>query len=160
MIRVVQAKAKLAPEGNELLAYADGACSGNPGPAGLGALIVWDKHVREISEYLGQGTNNIAELTATLRVLEASAELQRPVHLFTDSSYAIGLLGKGWNAKANQALVASLREAARAVPRLTLTHVRGHAGEHFNERADELARHAVRMRASLGWSAENMMHDV
>src|SRR5262249_34864377 len=53
-----------------LIVYADGACSGNPGPAGLGVVIVDRGERTELSEFLGQGTNNIAELTAILRALE------------------------------------------------------------------------------------------
>ncbi|MDB4976096.1 MAG: Ribonuclease, partial [Myxococcaceae bacterium] len=54
-----------------LVAYTDGACSGNPGPAGLGAVLLERGARRELSEYLGIGTNNVAELTAILRALEA-----------------------------------------------------------------------------------------
>jgi ribonuclease HI len=122
--------------------YADGACSGNPGPCGIGVVLLDGASRREISEYLGQGTNNIAELTALLRGLE-NAPRDRTIVLCSDSAYALGLLGKGWKAKANQELVAELRAVARGFRDLRLVKVEGHSGVAENERADALARDAV-----------------
>ena len=138
-------------EGDEIVVYADGACSGNPGPAGLGVVMLQREGRRELSEYLGNGTNNIAELTAILRALEAVEDASRPVRIYTDSSYAIGLLTKGWKAKANIDLVARVRAALSRLDDVTLHHVRGHAGVPLNERADTLAVEAVERRASSGW---------
>jgi ribonuclease HI len=129
---------------DSIIAYADGACSGNPGPAGLGVVVVDGPSRTEISEHLGQGTNNIAELTAIDRVLDAVADGGRPLVIHTDSSYAIGVLSKGWKAKANVALIERVRERLAKRPATRLVHVRGHAGIELNERADELAREAVR----------------
>jgi ribonuclease HI len=78
-----------------IIAYADGACSGNPGPAGLGIVVVDGSTKTEISEHLGQATNNIAELTAIERVLDAVTDKVRPLVIHTDSAYAIGVLSKG-----------------------------------------------------------------
>src|SRR5690606_17377311 len=100
-----------APAEGESLAYADGACSGNPGPAGLGVVLIEGDARRELSEYLGRATNNVAELMAILRVAEAVTDKDRPLHIYTDSSYAIGVLTKGWKAKANVELVAQVRLA-------------------------------------------------
>jgi ribonuclease HI len=130
-----------------VVAYADGACSGNPGPAGAGVVILDGPSRLEISEYLGQGTNNIAELTAILRALEA-IEPARAMVIHTDSQYSIGVLQKGWKAKANQALVANVKKALSTRPNWRLAYVPGHAGVPLNERADELAREAVSRRAS------------
>lgn len=129
--------------------YADGACSGNPGPAGLGIVLVApDGETRlEGYEYLGSATNNIAELTAILRATEIVPE-GAPFVLHTDSQYSIGVLTKGWKAKANQELVASVKEALAARRGWSLVYVPGHAGVPLNERADELAREAVQRRAS------------
>jgi ribonuclease HI len=129
---------------DSIIAYADGACSGNPGPAGLGVVVVDGPSRTEISEHLGQGTNNIAELTAIDRVLDAVADGGRPLVIHTDSAYAIGVLSKGWKAKANIALIERVRERLAKRPATRLVHVRGHAGIELNERADELAREAVR----------------
>lgn len=139
------------PEGNELLVYADGACSGNPGPAGVGVVACWDDQRRELSEYIGDATNNIAELTAVLRAAELAHELGRPLRLYTDSKYSIGVLTQGWKAKANKELVAEVREALARHGDARLFHVRGHEGVTLNEHADELAVRAVRDRKSTGW---------
>jgi len=140
-----------APADDEILAYADGACSGNPGPAGVGIVVRFADEERELSEYIGEATNNIAELTAILRAVELASELGRPLRLYTDSQYSIGVLTKGWKAKANQELVASVRDAIAKHRDTQLFHVRGHQGVRLNERADELAVLAVRDRASTGW---------
>lgn len=139
------------PEGDELLVFADGACSGNPGPAGLGVVALFEDQRRELSEYLGQGTNNIAELTAILRATELANQLGRPLRLYTDSQYSIGVLTEGWKVRANKELVAKVKEALDAHPDAKLFHVRGHQGVTLNEHADELAVRAVQTRESTGW---------
>jgi ribonuclease HI len=137
----------------KLVAYTDGACSGNPGPAGLGVVLTEDGNRRELSEYLGVGTNNVAELTAILRALEGVGRSAEPMLVHTDSQYAIGVLTKGWKAKANTQLIADIKERMRNFPKLTLVYVKGHAGIPLNERADELARAAVTARGTSGWVA-------
>ena len=141
--------------------WTDGACSGNPGPMGIGVVVLADGARKELGEYLGVGTNNIAELTAIERGLDLVAELPPPaapaggaaarmrrVRIYTDSGYAIGLLGKGWKAKANQELVARLRKRVDAVPNLEWIKVPGHAGVPENERCDQLARDAIQRALS------------
>ncbi len=125
-----------------VVAYADGACSGNPGPAGFGIVVLDGKKRIEISEYLGQGTNNIAELSAVLRALAEVPDKGRPLVIWTDSQYSIGILQKGWKAKANVELVEQLKQALRARP-ADIRYVPGHSGIALNERADELAREAI-----------------
>jgi ribonuclease HI len=125
-----------------IIAYADGACSGNPGPAGLGVVIIDGPKRVELSEYLGEKTNNIAELTAVLRAL-GEVEPDRAMMIYTDSQYTIGVVQKGWKAKANQELVAELRRALAAHRSARLAYVPGHSGVLLNERADALAREAV-----------------
>ena len=139
------------PKGNEILVYADGACSGNPGPAGVGVVALWDDERHELSEYIGEATNNIAELTAVLRAVELASELGRPARIYTDSQYSIGVLTRGWKAKANQELVARVRDALSTHSDAKLFHVRGHEGVELNEHADQLAVRAVRDRRSTGW---------
>jgi ribonuclease HI len=125
--------------------WTDGACTGNPGPAGLGVVIINGTEREEISEYLGEGTNNIAELTAILRGLEhvKVADRARPVLVYSDSAYSIGLLSQAWKAKKNVELVAELRALCREFADLRFVKVAGHAGIPLNERTDELAREAV-----------------
>jgi ribonuclease HI len=139
------------PVGDQVLVYADGACSGNPGPAGLGVVMRWGDAQWELSEYLGEGTNNIAELTAIQRAAQKVPDPSRPVLILTDSRYSIGVLTQGWKAKANRELVAETKEALGALERVELAHVPGHAGVLLNERADELARLAIETRSSPGW---------
>ena len=134
-----------------VLAYADGACSGNPGPAGLGVVLITETSRHELSEFLGHGTNNIAELTAIQRAAEAVVDPSVPVQIMTDSSYAIGVLSKGWKAKANQALIVDVKKALARLSRWELGYVPGHAGVPLNERADALAVAAVRDRRNAGW---------
>jgi len=126
--------------------WTDGACTGNPGPAGLGAVIIEDGKQRELSEYLGEATNNIAELMAIYRGLEEVADRKRPVFVYSDSAYSIGLLTQNWKAKANTELVTKLRALTKQFPSLKFVKVAAHSGIPLNERVDELARNAVTRR--------------
>ncbi len=132
------------PEGAVVI-YTDGSCIGNPGPMGLGVVISDGGDRKELKEYLGEGTNNVAELVAIERALEAVGPDQRhrAVYLHSDSGYAIGLLSRGWKAKANAELVARIRSLTAEFPNLHFVKVRGHAGVPDNERCDELAREAI-----------------
>lgn len=119
--------------------YTDGACSGNPGPCGYGLLIRQGSTYREVSEYLGVGTNNIAELTAIGVALAMIEDKSAPLRIYTDSTYAIGVLTKNWKAKANTALIMGIRAQISEFEDLALIKVKGHAGHPLNERADMLA---------------------
>ena len=130
------------------IAYTDGACSGNPGPAGSGVVLVAPGgKMREGHEYLGEATNNVAELTGILRALEWIPGDARAIVVHTDSQYAIGVLQKGWKAKVNQELVARTKRLVQERGAL-LVYVPGHQGVPLNERADELARDAIRTRST------------
>ena len=131
-----------------IIVYTDGAASPNPGPCGIGVVILDGGERREISEYLGDGTNNIAELTAVLRGLESidAAQRSRPVLLHTDSEYSIGVLSLGWKAKKNVELIGELRQLMNHFPRLRLIKVPAHSGVPENERCDQLAFAAVTRR--------------
>jgi ribonuclease HI len=143
------ARVKTSPvEHGAVVVYADGACSGNPGPAGLGVVVIDGPSRIERSEYLGRGTNNVAELTAVMRALEAVPDRSRPVAIHTDSQYAIGVLSLGWKAKKNRELIEQIRQMLRERPDVRFVHVRGHSGIPLNERADELARQAITERAT------------
>ena len=132
------------PDG-AIVVYADGACSGNPGPAGVGIVLIDGQRRREMSHYLGHATNNIAELTAIELAAEALVDVSRPVRMFTDSQYSIGVLQKGWKAKANVELVARVRARLKRLADVELRYVKvpGHAGVPENERCDQLAREAI-----------------
>lgn len=127
------------PEDGIVEVYTDGACSGNPGPCGYGLLMRDGDSYREINQYLGTGTNNIAELTAIKVALENVEDKSRPVRIYTDSSYSIGVLTKGWKAKANRELILGIRDLLSEFDDVKLIKVKGHAGHPLNERADDLA---------------------
>ncbi len=135
--------------GLALHAYTDGASSGNPGPAGIGVVLIWREHRREVSRYLGETTNNVAELTAILDALRLVKRRDLPVRVHADSSYAIGVLSGEMRVKANRDLVATIRSEMRSFADLRLVKVSGHSGVEENERADALARLAVKNRRSL-----------
>ena len=142
---------------NRVTIYTDGACSGNPGPGGWGAILVSGAHRKEISGGDPETTNNRMELTAAieaLRALAGSAE----VDLYTDSTYlkkgitqwieswkANGWKrrsGKRWLPVKNEDLWRTLDELV-ALQNVTFHWVEAHAGHEENERADRLAREAI-----------------
>ncbi len=135
------------PEGTPV-AFTDGACRGNPGPCGAGAVVkLADGTVVERAESLGIATNNVGELTAVGLALdlleEGGVDKASQVVLHTDSKYSLGVLTKGWKAKKNTALILGLRERLKAWPALEIRWVAGHVGIAENERADQLASGAA-----------------
>jgi ribonuclease HI len=134
--------------------YTDGACSGNPGPGGWGAILRWNGSEKELSGGERETTNNRMELTAAIVALE-SLTRPVPVHLHTDSQYVkdgitkwiAGWKRNGWRTAArkpvkNEDLWRRL-DAAQAQHKVSWHWVRGHDGHPENERADELARSAI-----------------
>jgi len=140
--------------GRRVRIFTDGACSGNPGPGGWGAVLAWNSHERELRGGEPHTTNNRMELTAAIAALEA---LKRPcpVDLFTDSEYLrsgitawiLGWKRNGWRtAERKPVKNADLwqrLDAAMARHEVRWHWVRGHAGDDMNERADRLAREAI-----------------
>jgi ribonuclease HI len=124
--------------------YTDGASSGNPGPAGIGVVLKFGKDEKEISRYIGITTNNIAELEAIRAGLADLKTSKIPVRIYTDSTYAQGVLGLGWKASKNKELVESLCALIEKFHDLKIIKIKGHAGHPENERADALARAAIR----------------
>ena len=116
---------------------------------GIGVVVIDGAERDELGEFLGHGTNNIAELVAIERGLAIATKRvvehpERKVRVFSDSSYALGLLGKGWKPKANQEVVARIRRKLAAFPAtVEFVKVAGHAGVLENERCDELGRQAI-----------------
>ncbi len=130
--------------------YTDGACKGNPGPGGWGALLVAGKKEKELFGGEENTTNNRMELTAVIQALTA---LKRPCHiiLHTDSKYVLkgitewlaGWKAKGWKTAAktpvkNVDLWQAL-DAATQQHKIEWEWVKGHSGHAGNERADQLA---------------------
>lgn len=134
--------------------YTDGACSGNPGPGGWGAILMSGRHHKELRGSEPTTTNNRMELRATIEALNA-LKFPSDVHLYTDSSYVKDGITKwiyawkrnGWRTAAkkpvkNAELWQALDEAGER-HEITWHWLKGHAGHPENERADELARLAI-----------------
>ncbi len=124
--------------------YTDGASSGNPGPSGIGVVMRFSNHEKEISRYIGITTNNMAELEAIRSGLLAVKNSNLPVRVFTDSRYAYGVLTQGWKAKKNQDIIESIKKILSKFNDLKFIKVKGHAGIEGNERADFLATSAIK----------------
>jgi ribonuclease HI len=133
-----------AIEKNTVCIFTDGASSGNPGPAGIGVVMRYGTHTREISKPIGIATNNIAELEAIRIGLMEIKKTDLPVRIFTDSSYAYGVLMRGWKARKNQELIKSIQELIDTFGDIKFIKVKGHSGMAENERADFLATTALR----------------
>jgi ribonuclease HI len=127
--------------------YADGASSGNPGPSGIGVLLRYREHEKEISRNIGLGTNNIAELEAIRTGLLEVKNPDLPVRVYTDSGYAYGLLTLGWKARKNTELVSDIRILMKRFKNLAFIKVKGHSGIEGNERADKLATSAILLKS-------------
>ena len=135
--------------------YTDGACKGNPGPGGWGALLRWGDHARELFGGEAQTTNNRMELTAVIEAL-AALKLRSQVAVYTDSAYVKnGITAwihnwkqRGWRT-ADKKPVKNV-DLWQRLERAIETHdvrwhwVKGHSGHAENERADALARLAIR----------------
>jgi ribonuclease HI len=129
---------------DKICLFTDGASSGNPGPSGIGVLLRYGEHEKEISKYIGSATNNIAELKAIEAGLSALRSTDIPVRLFTDSKYAYGLLVLNWKARKNQEVVGSIKRIMDRFKDLQIIKVKGHSGHPGNERADYLATSAIK----------------
>lgn len=140
----------------EVTLYTDGACSGNPGPGGWGALLMFNGIKKEISGAKKDTTNNIMELTA---VIEGLKLLKRPciVNVYSDSAYVVNAFLQGWIYNwqlkgwktANKEPVKN-KELWEELYALTQTHkvtfhkVKGHSNNPYNNRCDELATGAIK----------------
>ena len=131
--------------------YTDGACSGNPGPGGWGAILEFNGHEKELSGGEINTTNNRMELTAVIRGLQA---LKEPciVELYSDSKYVIdafnqnwidGWIQKGWKRGKNEPVknidLWKRLLKAKEGHQVTFIWVKGHNGHDYNERCDALA---------------------
>ncbi len=140
----------------EVTIYTDGACSGNPGPGGWGALLMYKGTKKEISGGKENTTNNVMELTA---VIEGLKLLKYPckVKLYSDSAYVVngfnqkwiyGWIKNGWKNSSKEPV--KNKELWQELYDLTKVHevefikVKGHADNEFNNRCDELARKAIK----------------
>lgn len=136
--------------------YTDGACIGNPGKGGYGAVIIFGQHRKEICAGYRKTTNNRMELLAAIKALKKLTE-PCEVTLHSDSEYLVNAMGKGWAKKwqtdgwkrgrRGKALNPDLWERLLTLTSehvVTFKWVRGHSGNKENERCDTLAREAAR----------------
>jgi ribonuclease HI len=141
-------------EAKKVEIYTDGACSGNPGPGGWGAILIWNGHRKELKGGEALTTNNRMELMAAISALEA-LKTGVTADLYTDSEYVRngisswihGWKRNGWRTAAKKpvknAELWQRLEQALGEHKVTWHWVKGHAGHPENERADELAREGM-----------------
>ena len=127
--------------------YTDGACSGNPGPGGWGAILEYNGHKKELSGGEISTTNNRMELLAVIKGLEAVKWQNAEIHVFSDSSYVVNAINKGWLENWRRKGFAKVKNPdlwMRLLPllarhRVAFHWIKGHAGHPENERCDALA---------------------
>lgn len=140
---------------DNIILYTDGACSGNPGPGGWGAVLIFNDIEKELSGANPNTTNNVMEITAVIEGLKA---LKRPcnVNIYSDSAYVVNCFEKNWinnwiknnwvNSKKepvkNKELWLELLNLTK-IHKVTFNKVKGHSNVKYNNRCDELARNAI-----------------
>lgn len=146
-----------APSAGEIRIYTDGGCRHNPGPGGYGAIVIVDGKEQELSGGFRHTTNNRMELMACIVALRALKQRNHPVTLYSDSSYVVNGISKGWaknwrrkgwiksdrQPAVNPDLWGELLELTEKLD-ITFQWVKGHAGHPLNERCDQLAVAASR----------------
>ena len=139
----------------KVIIYTDGACSGNPGPGGWGAILMYKDLKKEISGGMRETTNNIMEITAVVEALKC-LKVESDVQVYSDSAYTVNAFKQGWIYNwmkngwktANKEPVKN-KELWQELYELTKKHkvefikVKGHADNEFNNRCDEMAREAI-----------------
>ena len=136
---------------NTITIYCDGACSKNPGIGGWGAVLLWQDHTKEISGGEKLTTNNRMELTAAIESLRAVKQA-KTLHIYTDSTYVkngITSWIKNWeknnwnNGKIKNVDLWKILDEVASKFDIKWHWIKGHSGNKYNERADELARTAI-----------------
>lgn len=143
--------------GEKVIIYTDGACSGNPGPGGWGAILMYKGIKKEISGGSKDTTNNIMEVTAVIEALKC-LKVESDVQVYSDSAYTVnafnqkwifGWIKKGWKTASGDPV--KNKELWQELYSLTQKHkvefikVKGHADNEYNNRCDELARNAIKI---------------
>ena len=139
----------------KVIIYTDGACSGNPGPGGWGAILMYKDARKEISGGMKNTTNNIMEITAVIEALKC-LKVESNVQVYSDSAYTVNAFKQGWIYNwmkngwktANKEPVKN-KELWEELYALTKKHevefikFKGHADNEFNNRCDEMARSEI-----------------
>ena len=140
-----------------VIIYTDGACSGNPGPGGWGAVLIYGENRKEISGFEKETTNNRMEITAAIEALSL-LKLPCEVRLYTDSSYVANAVNKFWlvNWKRNDWIKKGDKspvlnrdlweklDELNHIHKVTYIQVKGHADNEENNRCDKLATDAIK----------------
>ena len=139
----------------KVIIYTDGACSGNPGPGGWGAILMYKGTKKEISGGMKETTNNIMEVTAVIEALKC-LKVECEVQVYSDSAYTVNAFNQGWiynwmknGWKTSGKDPVKNKELWQELYALTKKHkvefikVKGHADNEFNNRCDEMAREAI-----------------
>lgn len=138
---------------SQIIIFSDGACLGNPGPGGYGAILAENEHVSEIGGFEPATTNNRMEMTAALKALQVIQQPELEINLYTDSQYLINGITKwihGWIKKdwlggegaevANRDIWEALYTTIKSRKlKINWHYVRGHVGTPANERVDQIA---------------------
>lgn len=140
---------------DDVYIYTDGACSGNPGPGGWGAILMYNEHKKEISGAFKETTNNIMEITAVIEALKLLKH-KCNVKIYSDSAYVVNAFNNGWihnwikngwktsgkEPVKNKELWITLYEFTK-MHNIEFIKVKGHSDNEYNNRCDELARNAI-----------------
>lgn len=136
----------------KVIIYTDGACSGNPGPGGWAAILIYGDNKKELSGGSKETTNNIMELTAILEGLKA-LKVECDVEVYSDSAYSVNAFNQGWiynwmkkgwrtasgEPVKNKEIWQELYSLTQK-HKVTFNKVKGHSDDELNNRCDELAR--------------------
>ena len=152
----------------EIKIYTDGSSRGNPGPGGLGVILLWNHLRKEISKGFRLTTNNRMELLAVITGLEAITKKELPVFIYSDSQYVVRAIEEGWlkkwiatdfkGGKKNKDLWTHYYELSQKM-KIKMIWVKGHADNPFNNRCDELATAAAdgkHLAVDEGYEALNL----
>ena len=142
--------------GEKVIIYTDGACSGNPGPGGWGAILMYKDAKKEISGGMKNTTNNIMEISAVIEALKC-LKVESDVQIYSDSAYVVNAFNQKWidswiknNWKTSGKEPVKNKEIWQELYDLTKVHnvkfikVKGHSDNEFNNRCDEMARNAIK----------------
>lgn len=131
--------------------YTDGCSLGNPGPGGYGAVLMYGKHLKEISQGFQKTTNNRMELLAVIEALEMLKTPNLEVHVYSDSKYVVDAINQKWILGWQKRGFSKVKnpDLWKRFLRIYKQHqvafhwVKGHAGHQYNERCDQLANEAA-----------------
>ena len=130
-------------QNNILHVFTDGSCQPNPGNGGIACVCLYNGKEKHYSEFIGESTNNIAELKSVELALTKIKKYDIPIWIYSDSTYTIGMLQQNWKAKVNIELVNNIKSLMKKFYKIKFIKVKGHSGNKYNELCDQLAKNEV-----------------